>query len=194
MKGTEKIIAHIQADAKAKADAIIAQAEQQCSEIREEYAKKAREAYTEKIRAGVKACEDATESRDRIEQMEGKKELLALKQEMVSAGFDKAREMILSLPEDKYCALLTQLALRAAPEGRGEIILNASDRAKYGEAVVKAVNEKLSGSMKLSGEAGDFSGGLIVKNGDVEANSTLELLIEMCRGEMSSQVAKALFE
>ena len=37
MKGTEKIIAHIQADAKAQADAILAQAEQQCASIREDY-------------------------------------------------------------------------------------------------------------------------------------------------------------
>ena len=37
MKGTEKIIAHIQADAKAQADAILAQAEQQCAGIREDF-------------------------------------------------------------------------------------------------------------------------------------------------------------
>ena len=53
MKGTEKIIAHIQADAKTQADAILAQAEQQCASIREEFEKKAGELYGEKIRAGV---------------------------------------------------------------------------------------------------------------------------------------------
>ena len=44
MKGTEKIIAHIQADAKAQADAILAQAEQQCAEIRRDYEIKAKDA------------------------------------------------------------------------------------------------------------------------------------------------------
>ena len=50
MKGTEKIIAHIQADAKAQADAILAQAELQCAEIRQSYETKAKERYGEKIR------------------------------------------------------------------------------------------------------------------------------------------------
>ena len=58
MRGTDKIIAHIQADAKAQADAILAQAEQQCAGIRETYEAKAKEAYAEKIRAGVKTCEE----------------------------------------------------------------------------------------------------------------------------------------
>ena len=58
MKGTEKIIAHIQADAKAQADAILAQAEQQCAEIRRDYEIKAKDAYAEKIRLGVKSNQD----------------------------------------------------------------------------------------------------------------------------------------
>ena len=41
MKGTENIIAHIKADAQAKADAITAEAEKQCADIREEYNNKA---------------------------------------------------------------------------------------------------------------------------------------------------------
>ena len=86
MKGTEKIIAHIQA---------LAQAEQQCALIRKDYEEKADEAYTAKIRAGVKACEDLSESKKRIAEMESKKNLLALKQEMVSAAFDRAKEIIL---------------------------------------------------------------------------------------------------
>ena len=46
MKGTEKIIAHIQADAAAQADAILAQAEKQCAEIREGYERRAKDAYS----------------------------------------------------------------------------------------------------------------------------------------------------
>ena len=58
MKGTEKIIAHIGADANARADAILKQAEEKCAGIRESYEQKAKEAYAERIRAGVKANQD----------------------------------------------------------------------------------------------------------------------------------------
>ena len=80
MKGTEKIIAHIRADAEAQAAAIIAQAEQQCAAIREDYESKAKDSYGAKIRAGVKSCEDRVDSMDRIAQMEARKGILALKQ------------------------------------------------------------------------------------------------------------------
>ena len=193
MRGTDKIIAHIQADAKAQADAILAQAEQQCAGIREAYEEKAKEAYAEKIRAGVKACEDLAESKSRIAQMESKKSLLALKQELVSSAFDKAQKQLLSLPKEQYLDFLTDLAVKAAPDGQGELVLNAADKAAYGTELVKAANARLNGQLKLSDETGDFAGGLILKNGPVAVNNTLELLIDLCRSEMAADVAKVLF-
>ena len=193
MRGTDKIIAHIQADAKAQADAIIAQAEQQCAGIREAYEGKAKEAYAEKIRAGVKVCEDLAESKSRIAQMESKKSLLALKQELVSSAFDKAQTKLLALPKEQYLDFLTGLAVKAAPDGNGELVLNASDKAAYGSKLVRAANAILNGQLKLSDETGDFAGGLIVKNGPVAVNNTLELLIDLCRSEMAADVAKVLF-
>ena len=195
MKGTEKIIAHIQADAKAQADAILAQAEQQCAEIRQNYEIKARDAYGEKIRVGVKANQDKLDSIDRLARMEGRKSVLALKQEMVSASFDRACEMLVSLPGDKYVELLAKLAAQASVSGDEELVLNERDRAGIGEAVVKAANEKLGGGkLTLAGETGDFKGGLILRRGSIEANCTVELLVELCRGDMSAQLAGVLFE
>lgn len=195
MKGTEKIIAHIQADAQSQVDAILAQAEQQCARIREEYSKKAAEVYSEKIRAGVRACQDAVDSRERIDRMEAKKGSLAIKQEMVSKSFDRALKDLTELPEEKYVGLLAALAAKASVTGDEEILLNARDREAVGDKVVKAANAKLSGGkLRLAAESGDFAGGLILRRGNVEANCTLELLVELCRGEMSSQIAGVLFE
>ena len=193
MKGTEKIIAHIQADGKAQADAILAQAEQQCAQIRKEYEDKANEVYAARIRSGVKACEDLAESKKRIAEMESKKSVLSLKQEMVSAAFDRAKEQILAMPAKDYLAFLTKLAVKAAPDGKGQIVLNAADRKQYGEAVVKAANAELGGSLTLADAAGDFAGGLMVRNGAVEVNNTLELLIDLCRSDLAADVAKVLF-
>lgn len=195
MKGTEKIIAHIQADAKAQADAILAQSELQCAEIRRNYEAKAKERYGEKIRQGVKACQDNIDSVERINQMEAKKSILALKQEMVSRSFDLAREALVRLPEDKYVALLAKLAARASVTGDEEIVLNAGDKAAVGAAVVEKANALLPGAkLSLSSVTGDFAGGLILRRGSIEANCTIELLVELCRGDMSAQLAKVLFE
>ena len=194
MKGTEKIIAHIQADAKSQADAILAEAEKQCEAIRADYDKKAAQVYAEKVRTGTKACQDQVDSVQRIARMEAKKALLSVKQEMVAKSFDQARELLTSLPEEQYVAFLAKLAARASVSGDEEIVLNERDRAAVGEAVVKAANALLKGGrLSLSERTGSFAGGLILSRGNVEANCTAELLVELCRGEMSVEIADMLF-
>ena len=88
-----------------------------------------------------------------------------------------------------------KLAVKAAAADKtGEVIFNAKDQKAFGDAVVKAANEFLgSGSLTLSQETGNFSGGLKIKNGAIEVNNTLELLIDHSRSEMSAAVAKVLF-
>lgn len=194
MKGTEKIIAHIQADAKSQADAILAEAEKQCEAIRADYDKKAAQVYAEKVRTGTKACQDQVDSVQRIARMEAKKALLSVKQEMVAKSFEQAQELLTSLPEEQYVAFLAKLAARASVSGDEEIVLNERDREAVGEAVVKAANALLKdGKLSLSERTGSFAGGLILSRGNVEANCTAELLVELCRGEMSVEIADMLF-
>lgn len=194
MKGTEKIIAHIRADAKSQADAILAEAEAQAAQIRAEYDKKATQVYADKVRAGTRACQDQMDSVQRIAQMEAKKSLLSVKQEMVSKSFEQAQALLTGLPKEQYADFLAKLAARASVTGEEEIVLNARDRAAVGEAVVKAANDKLGGGkLSLSARTGDFAGGLILSRGNVEANCTAELLVELCRGEMSAEIADRLF-
>ena len=194
MKGTEKIIAHIQADAKAQADAILAEADAKCAEIRESYEQQAKAAYAERIRAGVKANQDRLDSMDRLAKMEGRKALLALKQEMVAESFDLAVDKLVALPEAKYTDFLAGLAAKASVTGDEEIVLNARDRKAVGAKVVEAANKKLGGGkLTLSEKTGGFKGGLILRRGNIEANCTAELLVDLCRDEMAAELAGVLF-
>ena len=194
MKGTEKIIAHIQADAEAQADAILAQAEQNCASIRAAWDQKAKDAYAEKIRVGVKANQDRLDSMERLAKMEGRKAILGVKQDLVAESFDRAAEQLVNLPEEQYVALLAKLAAEASVTGEEEIVLNARDRAAVGQKVVDAANAQLSGGkLTLSAETGDFKGGLILRRGSIEANCTAELLVELRREDMAAELAKVLF-
>ena len=194
MKGTDNIIAHIKADAQAKVDAITAEAEKQCADIREEYNNKAKGIYVDVITKGEKAGEELIESRERIIGMEAKKEILATKQEMVSKAFETAEKQILSMPMEEYLKFLTGLIAKSAVTGTEEIVLNETDAASIGKDLIKMANEQIKGGkFKLSKEKGDFAGGLILKRGNIEANCTVELLIELCKTELSADVAKILF-
>ena len=195
MKGTEKIIAHIRADAKAQVDAILAQAEQQCAGIRGDFDKQAAALYAERVRAGVKETQDQVDGAQRIALMEGRKNLLAAKQDLVARSFRRAREQIVSLPEERYVAFLAKLAAEASVTGDEEIILNPRDRERLGEKLCRAANALLeNGRLSLAEETRDFEGGLILRRGSVEANCTVELLVELSQTELSAKVAEILFQ
>ena len=194
MKGTEKIIAHIGADAKAQADAILKEADEKCAGIRADYEKQAKEAYAERIRAGVKANQDRLDSMERLAKMEGRKAVLALKQDMVAESFDRACDQLVNLPAAEYGTFLAKLAVKASVTHDEEVVLNARDRKALGDKVIEAANKALGGGkLTLSRETGNFKGGLILRRGSIEANCTAELLVDLCREEMAAELAGVLF-
>ena len=195
MKGTEKIIAHIKADADAQVNAILAQAEQQCAGIRGDFDKQAAALYAERLRAGVKDTQDKVDGAERIARMEGRKNLLAEKQKLVGECFRMAQKQIVDLPEERYVDFLAKLAAQASVTGEEEIILNPRDRKAIGEKLVKAVNARLkNGRLRLAEDTCDFAGGLILRRGSIEANCTVELLVELSQSELSAKVAEILFQ
>ena len=196
MKGTEKIIAHIRADGDAEAKKIIDAASKQAEEKRAESFKAALSEYEKLMQAGNAECEDILR---RIAEMEAKKSVLSVKQEMISAAFDAAREEIVNMPRDKYTQFLARMAAEAAASGMEEIVLNARDKAEVGKSVCKAANELLSakgtpGKLTVSEDTADISGGVIVRFGGIETNCSIDALIRQRRSGLSTEVAAALFE
>ena len=142
---------------------------------------------------------DILSGRRRIAEMEAKKSVLSVKQEMISAAFDAAREEIVNMPRDKYTQFLARMAAEAAASGMEEIVLNARDKAEVGKSVCKAANELLSakgtpGKLTVSEDTADISGGVIVRFGGIETNCSIDALIRQRRSGLSTEVAAAMFE
>lgn len=199
MKGTEKIIARIENEAKAQADEIIAKAEAEAAAIIEKDSKLAEETYLEKLKAGTKECEALVDNKRRNAEMEARKSILAAKQEQIAKTFDKAAEMLAALPKDDYVKLLAGLAKDASSSGQEELIFNETDKAEVGKAVVSAANALLKaegrdGLLILSDSTRDMKGGLVVKQGGIEVNCSIEALVDMQRDRAASSVAAVLFE
>ena len=199
MKGTEKIIAHIRADGDAEAKKKIDAASKQAEEKRAESFKAALSEYEKLMQAGNAECEDILSGSRRIAEMEAKKSVLSVKQEMISAAFDAAREEIVNMPRDKYTQFLARMAAEAAASGMEEIVLNARDKAEVGKSVCKAANELLSakgtpGKLTVSEDTADISGGVIVRFGGIETNCSIDALIRQRRSGLSTEVAAAMFE
>ena len=120
MIGTDRIVAHIQSEAEAEITSVLTEAEARASAITEEFAAKAKAAEDELLRAGKDAAEQRVQRQERTARLEAKKDVLGLKQELVSAAYDKAKKAILGMDEDKYVARPMPLSKNGdSPESSG---------------------------------------------------------------------------
>ena len=195
MDGIEKITGRINEDVQREIDAMTADARREAGEIAARYREQADRESAEIVERGRRAADERVERLASVAQLEARKLELAAKQEMLQKAFDKALERLLTLPEEQYIVLLSELAVKAARTGREQVILSQKDRTRYGKQAVTAANEKLGdkGHLTLSQESRPIKGGLILSDGDVEVNGTFETLVRLQRGALDREVAKVLF-
>ena len=192
MKGLDKIIERIRADAAAEIDAIRAEGEAKAAEITAGYAAQAEEASrteAEKTRLAVQAL---AERGSRADAMDQSKALLAAKQECIDEAFGLAAKKLRQLPREDYIAVLATMAA-AAGVGDEEIILSAADAAIGAQVVEKANAAKSGAAFTLSTETRELEGGLILKRGDVEVNCAFATQLRLLRQTMAADVAAILF-
>ena len=195
MKGIEKITARINADAEAANSAVREESAKRIAEIKAEYEKKAQEEAAAILRAGEKEAQQQVSRVERNAQLEAKRAILGVKQEMVSKAFELAKSKFAQMPQAKYVAYLSRQVVSCC-SGEAQLVLNAADKEKYGAQLEALCNLMLKGkgTITVAEETADIIGGFILKQGDVEVNGTIDILLELIRGELAAQVAQVLFE
>ena len=198
MNGIERISDRLVADAEAEIAALNADTAARCGEIRAEYQRRAQEEYQSRMAEGAKTAETRMQRLGSAAEMEATKSILAFKQEMVAKAFADAAEKLANLPQEQYVKFLASQAAAAAATGSEALIFNARDKAAVGELVAKAANALLAdkgvkGALTVSDETREISGGVIVRQGNIEVNCAVETLVQLRRSELASQVAEILF-
>jgi V/A-type H+-transporting ATPase subunit E len=127
-----------------------------------------------------------------------RKEVLALKQEMIGTAFERAISKLLEQGEESYSTLLKKLILDADLEGDEELILNQKDRERIGDVLIRELNEAFSKTgkkreLRLSREIRPIKGGVILRRGRKEVNCSLESIIYSKRDSLEATVARILF-
>ena len=192
MNGIEKITGRIRSDAQAEADAILAAARKEAGETEASFR---RQAEGERALLLAKAEKAAAEREERLvsaAQMEGRKSILAARQEMVEKAFDTALERLCSMPEEQYVQVLVGLVQKASSTGSEEVLFSPADRKRVGKAVVEGANAT-GKHLTLSEETRPIRGGFILRDGSVEVNCAFETLIRLEKGRSAAQAAKILF-
>ena len=197
MKGIDKITARIEAEGTAEAARLAEETALRCKEIAAAGEAKAQERYWQRVKEGTKSAEERGRRLAKTADMEARKSILTTKQTIVAETFRRAEEKLLALSGEEYLDFLASLAARASSTGGEEIILAEKDKA-LGQEVLTRANGLLSGAGKpakltLSVRTGDHAAGLILRQGNISVNCTVEALMGQVREEMAAEVAGLLF-
>lgn len=193
MNGMEKITARMKEDATRALSELNVQTEQELQRIREESAARAeKERETADERAHL-AAQERYERLCSAAEMETRKLTLSAKQKVLAETYDRALEILCSMPREEYLSLLVRLLKAAGGKGDEKIALSAKDRDEMGETLVERANKELNAHYTLAGEAADIRAGLVLVSIDCDVNCSFETLLALSREKTERGAAKLLF-
>jgi V/A-type H+-transporting ATPase subunit E len=189
----EKIIKDAEEEGREK----VKEAEKKAAEILREAEKKSEEL---KKKIVEKAEKEAAEEKKRIialARLEVRNKLLEKKKDLIEEVFQEASKRISSVSKDKYRNFLKKVILEAAESGEEEVILNERDRELVDAKFFEEINQELQkngkkGSLKLSSEAREIEGGVILKKNGLEINASLETLLKELRSEKEKEILQKI--
>jgi len=192
----EQVVEKILADAKAEADKIKKQADDQeaaeqakLSEQLDEYKKQ-----TELL--AQKAGEDEKSHILAAARMDIAKQFLAEKRKILDEVFEQARRQLQDLPDEEYRALIKKLLLDAVETGDEEVVVDTKEK-RIDREFIKKINSELAsskkGNLRLSNQKQDIGAGFILKRGKIKTNVSMEVLLGQARKELEIELAKELF-
>ena len=111
----------------------------------------------------------------------------------IAETYDRALEILCSMPREQYLSLLVRLLKAAGGKGDEKIALSAKDRDEMGETLVERANKELNAHYTLAGEAADIRAGLVLISKECDVNCSFETLLALSREKTERGAAKLLF-
>ena len=193
----EQVVEKILADARAEADKIKKQADD--NEAGEQN-KLSQQLDEYKKQTGILAKQAGEDKKSHIlaaARMNIAKEYLAEKRKILDEVFEQARQQLQNLPDEEYQALIKKLLLEAVETGDEEVVVDTNE-GRISEDLIKEVNQQLgsdrNSNLKLSDQRQNLGAGFILTRGKIKTNVSIEVLLDQARKELEIQLAKELFE
>ena len=194
----EKIINQIQDGTKEKTEQILKEAKEKAEQIKKDSIEEAKQ---KKATILEQARKDAQEREKRMLQMahlSGRKSILAEKQNTLQTFFSDVMDRLAGMNPEKYRDMLKRMILKAVKSGNEEIIFSSKDRKVLDKVWLDGVNmaltseRNLPGQLKLAQETRDIIGGFILRDGQVEINSSFEAILKYNQNRLETEVADFL--
>ncbi len=193
MNGLDNILRRIREDAQKEMDAMRQEALEKAEAILAEGRAKADALLAQGRQKNAELAESRKTRLVSAANMEARQMLLYTKQKYIDECFTLARHRLEALPWEEYAEYLARWAAQAAETGTEVLILSSRNREKMGQLVVDRANALREGAaFTLAKETRDIHG-VILRQGNVEINGSLDDRFRLLRERMATDVAQVLF-
>ena len=189
----DAIVKRILEDARAQADQTLQEARERVEQMRRESEDLIESRRAEAMRAARAECEQVRSRMLRMAQLERRKDLLAMKREVIGQAFDLALARMRAMPGDQARAFLAPLVAEAA-QGGEQIIPDEADAAVFDAQFVRDVARKCGKALTLASETRNLGGGVLLCGKGVEVNLSYPAILSQRRAGLEAEVAQVLFE
>ena len=193
MSGLDKILAKILADAKAKGELEIAEAQKKAAvyiagdaadaselaEIRVVSAKAEAQSHIERSRSAAK--------------LQTRRLLLQERNQIIDEVLADVKDSVYKLPDPEYFAMLQRFVLAHAQKDPGVLVLNRRDLSRLPEGFAASLSRELSMPLTISDTPGEFDAGCVLIFGEVEYNGTLDAIVSEKKDELRDLLNRELF-
>jgi V/A-type H+-transporting ATPase subunit E len=193
-----EIVAKISGDARAEAQALIAQAEAQAQQYISRAQAEIEAQCRQLLSQGEQQAARRKKQRLQIASLEVRKQILAQKQALITQVFDQALQELERLDDKKYASIINNMLANYPLVGDEEIIVSDTDRRRLGEGFIAQLNQRLKSQGKKGGckwfeEQRPLKGGVIIRRGKIEANCSFESLLKSQQEDLEQKIARILF-
>ena len=192
----EQVVEKILADAKAEADKIKKQAEDQEAAEQAKLDGQLDEYKKQTELLAKKAGQDEKSHILAAARMDIAKQFLAEKRKILDDVFEQARQQLQNLPDDEYRALIKKLILDTVETGDEEVVIDTKEQ-RIDHGFIKHINRELDssykGNLRLSDQKQGIGAGFILKRGKIKTNVSIGVLLDQARKELEIDLAKELF-
>ena len=190
MSGTESIIKKILQDAHDKAKCILETAEYERG-LALSSAKDWVDDYLKKERENLKKeCKDVVDRRLTLAQLDGRKLLLQTKQKLIEEVFSVALNTLKKLPKKEYFVLVMKNIEKHAETGDTIVLSHDGVLTEKDFSDKSVIKEK---SLIISGERGDFDGGVLLVGKNCDKDLSFKSLLDEKRESVILSITESLF-
>ncbi|MFI3229458.1 MAG: V-type ATP synthase subunit E family protein [Bacillota bacterium] len=189
---SEAIIAKIMEDAQKIVNSTLEEGNISASKIIERANNDASIYVNDNMQASILERQEILRRRISVANLEVKKLMLAAKMQVLDATFDMAKKSILALPKAEYKAIISGMLDMASD--KDVVYISERDASIITANFITTEAKNRGIKLKLAKEYANIEGGIILSDGTMDKNLSIEVELLSLREEMESKIAKDMFQ